>query len=71
MYLDSGSQLSVDVSQIAGAVSKLDFNGTPAGTFVLGSYDDQTTKIASIGVTVVVPPATSGFFLKGLKLVSD
>lgn len=70
MYQAGGAIVSTTPTTIAGPITALDTRAAPAGTFTVGNYDEDDPPI-SLGVTITVPPATSGFFLKGFNLIGD
>ena len=70
LFTAGGTVLSTTPGTVNGAVTALDPAGAAAGTYVLGNYDEQDPP-SSLGVTVTVPPATAGVFIKGFNLVGD
>ena len=65
-----GDVVTTTPTLVSGPVIAIDPRSTPAGTIVLASYDASIAPV-SLGVTLVVPPATAGIFLKGYNLVGD
>jgi len=70
LYQAGGGVVSTSPASLTGPITALDLRSAPAGTFTLGNYEEDDPP-TSLGVTITVPPATAGFFLKGFNLVGD
>jgi len=70
VYTLDRTELSSTPNKVSGPVIATDPGSSPAGTFVLGNYDDANPPF-SLGVTIEVPAVTAGVFIRGFNLVGD
>lgn len=69
-YAADRTEVTLTPSSIAGPAVALDPGSSPVGTFTVGNYDEDNPPI-SLGVTIDVPAATPGVFIRGFTLVGD
>lgn len=69
-FLEDATVLSMTPSSVAGPVEGLNPGSTPAAEFTLDLYSQSNLPV-SLGVTLIVPPQTSGIFLKGFTFLAD